>query len=167
MTKRDRTTFSEGEIVDLTQEEAGNENAALNTVPSLSETCYAYQVIKTCCPEVQPSLLLVGMQYFIRSKDIFTEEHLRNWIREPHQTGKISIHRPRSLLEVDALVDFFIFCDIASKVFGMDDSFDCEACCTHVFRFFSPMDISKRQFKLLSLGLHYSFDQPGPATECA
>jgi len=93
----------------------------------------------------------------MRARELYTDNHLSNWFVLDDE--EFVILRPQSEDEVNALVDYFIFCDIAYKVFGINPGvYDCQACCEYIFRFFDKKDISKRQFFLLSFGLHYAFD---------
>ena len=152
--KRERsiTDLSQGEIIALT---AFGKTSLQN--PTLCEDCFAFHVLKTCCPKIDKKFLRTAVQYFMRARELYTDNHLANWFVVDRE--EIVILRPQSEDEVNALVDYFIFCDIAAKVFGMDAGlYDFEACCKYVFRFFDRKDISKRQFFLLSFGLHYAFD---------
>lgn len=152
--KRERsiTDLSQGEIVALTT--IGN---ACFKNPRLCEDCFAFRVVTTCCPKVDKDLLCTAVQYFMRARELYTDNHLSNWFVLDDE--EFVILRPQSEDEVNALVDYFIFCDIAYKVFGINPGvYDCQACCEYIFRFFDKKDISKRQFFLLSFGLHYAFD---------
>ena len=93
----------------------------------------------------------------MRARDMYTERAVGNWMVLGGTT--VEIPRPKSEMEVDALVDFFIFADIASKVSGLGaDTYDCKSCLEFIFKFFGSKEVSKREFHLLSFGLRYAFD---------
>jgi hypothetical protein len=153
--KRSRQDLSQGEVVSF----SGAEDSILANA-TVSPDCFAYKLVNKCCPGIdKTSLLQTAMGYFVRAKDLYSAKQLKHWMVSPEG---ISIPRPRSDVEVDVLVDFLIFCDIAAKVFGADAStFDCGVCCERLYRFFDKKDISKREFHLLSFGLHFNFDRHG------
>lgn len=156
--KRERQTSpgsgkSEGEISDIFKSKNNKQQL------TLLSGCFARNLIDQTCPNTSDVLLQKALHYFMRIKDngLYQKEMLNNWTMVGEDA--VMVDKPETEDQVSVLIDFFVLCQLATKIFGIDaDVFNCHACCKQLYRFASPRDIAKKEFYLFQYGLHCNFD---------
>lgn len=155
--KREResgSAMSEGEIAQLFEK-------CDPTIPRyLLRGCFLRTLIEHVCPNISETLLQKALQYFLRAKmsGLYEERHMENWRMVGSDDG-VMVERPCNEDQVSAVIDFFLFCQLVMKIFGVDAGiFDGYACCKEMYRFMSRKEIAKREFYLFQFGLHCHFD---------